>query len=77
MIRVLFMFPARAAGVAFPFFLKKRKQKKQPRAKILIMAYRCKPILLVAAIIKILRARGPHAQLTSNSMIVDGLMFLT
>ena len=43
MIVVEFMFPARAAGVAFPFFLKKRKQKKQPRAKTPTMACRCDP----------------------------------
>ncbi len=60
------MFPARAAGVAHTFFLKKSMQKKQPRVKISIMSCRCKPILLVAAIIKIIRTRGLHAQLFAN-----------
>ncbi len=69
MISVLLMFPARAAGVAFPFFLKKRKQKKQPRAKTPTMSCRCHPACSWLTLLEFYALVDSTRRLSYNLMI--------
>ena len=64
MIVVYMMFPAQAAGVAFTsFYGKKSKPKKATTSQNSKNVLPLQPLLLVADIIGVLRARGLHAQL--------------